>query len=36
MMDAFRNHCRQSYVGEFEMLFGVSSQEDPAIAAGDN
>ncbi len=33
MMDAFRNHCRQSYVGEFEMLFGVSSQEDPAIAA---
>jgi ceramide glucosyltransferase len=33
MMDAFRSHCRQSYAGEFEMLFGVSSREDPAAAA---
>jgi ceramide glucosyltransferase len=33
MMDAFRSHCRQSYAGEFEMLFGVSSLEDPAAAA---
>ena len=33
MMDAFRCHCRQSYAGEFELLFGVSSLDDPAIAA---
>jgi ceramide glucosyltransferase len=35
MMDAFRSHCRQNYAGEFEMLFGVSSLEDPAVAAVD-
>jgi ceramide glucosyltransferase len=33
MMDAFRSHCRQSYAGEFELLFGVSSLDDPAVAA---
>lgn len=33
MMDAFRSHCRQSYAGEFELLFGVSSLGDPAAAA---
>lgn len=33
MMDAFRSHCRQNYAGEFEMLFGVSSTDDPAAAA---
>ena len=33
MMDAFRSHCRQSYAGEFEMLFGISSLDDPAAAA---
>jgi len=33
MMDAFRSHCRQSYTGEFELLFGVSSLADPAVAA---
>jgi ceramide glucosyltransferase len=33
MLDAFRSHCRQSYAGEYEMLFGVSSPGDPAIAA---
>ena len=33
MLDAFRSHCRQSYAGEFEMLFGVSSHDDPAAAA---
>ena len=33
MLDAFRSHCRQNYAGEFEMLFGVSSQDDPAVAA---
>jgi ceramide glucosyltransferase len=30
MIDAFRSHCRQSYAGEFELLFGVSSMADPA------
>ena len=33
MQDAFRSHCRQSYVGEYEMLFGVASLTDPAAAA---
>ena len=33
MIEAFRSHCRQSYHGEYELLFGVSSIEDPAVAA---
>ncbi len=33
MIDAFRSHCRQSYAGEFELLFGISSLDDPAAAA---
>ena len=33
MLDAFRSHCRQDYPGEFELLFGVSSLDDPAVAA---
>jgi ceramide glucosyltransferase len=33
MIDAFRSHCRQSYAGEYELLFGVSSLDDPAAAA---
>ncbi len=33
MMDAFRGHCRQQYAGDFELLFGVSSLDDPAAAA---
>ena len=33
MIDAFRSHCRQSYAGEFELLFGVSTLADPAVAA---
>ena len=33
MLDAFRSHCRQSYTGEFEMLFGVAEADDPAVAA---
>jgi len=33
VMDAFRSHCRQSYAGEFELLFGVSTLDDPAVAA---
>ena len=33
MLDAFRSHCRQSYAGEFELLFGVSSKDEPAAEA---
>jgi ceramide glucosyltransferase len=33
MMDAFRSHCRQIYAGEFELLFGVSSLDDPVVDA---
>lgn len=32
MLDAFRSHCRQVYDENFELLFGVSSLEDPAVA----
>jgi ceramide glucosyltransferase len=33
MLEAFRSHCRQTYAGDYELLFGVSSLDDPAIAA---
>src|ERR1700685_3431776 len=33
MLDAFRSHCRQTYTGGYEILFGVSSLDDPAVAA---
>jgi ceramide glucosyltransferase len=33
MLDAFRSHCRQTYTGDYELLFGVSALDDPAIAA---
>ena len=33
MIDAFRSHCRQNYLGDYELLFGVSSPADPAAAA---
>jgi ceramide glucosyltransferase len=33
MIEAFRSHCRQAYAGEFELLFGVASLDDPAAAA---
>ena len=33
MLDAFRSHCRQTYAGEYELLFGVGSMDDPAVAA---
>ena len=33
MMDAFRSHCRQHYGGEYELLFGVASLDDAAVAA---
>ena len=25
------SHCRQQYAGRFEIVFGVSSLEDPAV-----
>lgn len=31
MLDAFRSHCRQAYAGEYELLFGVGSMDDPAV-----
>src|SRR6201994_3142533 len=33
MYSAFASHCRQDYAGEYEILFGVSSLSDPALAA---
>jgi len=33
MLEAFRGHCRQSYKGDYELLFGVSSLDDPAAEA---
>ncbi|MGA2889318.1 MAG: bacteriohopanetetrol glucosamine biosynthesis glycosyltransferase HpnI [Terracidiphilus sp.] len=33
MIDAFRSHYRQTYAGDFELLFGVTSLDDPAVAA---
>jgi len=30
MYEAFASHCRQQYAGEYEILFGVSSLDDPA------
>ncbi len=32
MYEAFASHCRQDYPGEYEILFGASSREDPAVA----
>lgn len=33
MLDAFRSHCRQQYLGDYELLFGVASMNDPAVEA---
>lgn len=33
MAEAFASHCRQEYAGDYEILFGVSTFEDPAVAA---
>lgn len=33
MDEAFASHCRQDYAGEYEILFGVSGMDDPAVAA---
>jgi ceramide glucosyltransferase len=30
--EAFASHCRQNYSAEYELLFGVSSLDDPACA----
>jgi ceramide glucosyltransferase len=31
MYAAFASHCRQDYPGEYEILFGAGSMEDPAV-----
>jgi ceramide glucosyltransferase len=36
MIDAFRSHCLQNYAGEYELLFGFSDPDDPAIQAVQN
>lgn len=33
MYEAFVSHCRQDYAGEVELLFGVSSMDDPTVEA---
>ena len=33
MYEAFASHCRQNYNGEYEILFGTSSMDDPAVPA---
>jgi ceramide glucosyltransferase len=33
MLEAFRTHCRQSYAGPYELLFGVADAADPAVEA---
>lgn len=33
MYEAFVSHCRQQYEGPYEILFGVSSMDDPAAEA---
>lgn len=32
MYAGFASHCRQQYSGRFEIVFGVSSMDDPAVA----
>jgi len=32
MYEALQSHCRQIYAGPYELVFGVSSAEDPACA----
>jgi ceramide glucosyltransferase len=33
MYSAFASHCRQEYAGAYEILFGVSALDDPALIA---
>jgi ceramide glucosyltransferase len=32
MAEAFASHCRQEYSGDYEILFGAASADDPAVA----
>jgi ceramide glucosyltransferase len=32
MLEAFASHCHQNYSGDYELLFGVSHLDDPAVA----
>ncbi|WP_263366782.1 bacteriohopanetetrol glucosamine biosynthesis glycosyltransferase HpnI [Edaphobacter bradus] len=32
MFEGLESHCRQRYAGRFEIVFGVSSLDDPAVA----
>ncbi|MFC5864339.1 bacteriohopanetetrol glucosamine biosynthesis glycosyltransferase HpnI [Acidicapsa dinghuensis] len=33
MYEAFRSHCQQTYAGEYELIFGAGSEDDPAVPA---
>jgi ceramide glucosyltransferase len=33
MYEAFRSHCLQEYAGEYELIFGAGSKDDPAVEA---
>jgi ceramide glucosyltransferase len=33
MYEAFRSHCQQQYPGNYEILFGAGSADDPAVQA---
>jgi len=33
MLEAFRSHCTQTYPGDYEILFGASTEDDPAVPA---
>lgn len=33
MYEAFRSHCLQDYAGEYELIFGAGSEDDPAVEA---
>lgn len=33
MYEGFVSHCHQNYLGDYEILFGVSSLDDPAVSA---
>ena len=33
MIEAFRSHCNQNYPGDYELIFGAGTEDDPAVAA---
>ena len=33
MIEAFRSHCNQNYAGNYELIFGAGTEDDPAVAA---